>query len=643
MRALFLILALLFVSTAATAQKQYSFTPIGSVTLLTGNGWPRTQVISIKNDGNSSLTLSVTFQGDSTFQYRPAAAQVFTLGADSSRIFNVVYQASEDDTSHCFMRISDSAHVADTVRFTGIDTGDVFMPWEFGEFDYLAGSFYSKDDTVWVPIHNNMNDSCFVTSTIVTSESYGFTAIGSQQRSIPANGTTNFGFIYNSSNYEQAYALVRFQGEGLSNTVGMQGKRAVQHRDSLVFSGDFDFGSLPPGDTVCRTFTVHNYSDTAGVLTSIGTLANSGYYILDEPTGPVTIEAHDSLHVTICFVAPMEAGVSSYVYILVAYAFGNWQGATGARLYGSSQSCFRASTDIIYFGPVIRDQSETKTFYIVNVHNETTVIDLSLNPNGSAFNILTSSPVTIAAYDTAAIEVRFTADGNGSQSAKLVMDGRDSCGQLEVALIGTIDSVNTVDSSAFALYANEEHTLNFVGDSSNSTKHYTFYNNQHDPVKVLSVGLKQGIHFTITDIDPSNPEFTLDSGEVMGVTVEFDETPGTYTDTLVIATEDGFIAINFPMHAVINGTADVATPAFGAPHMTVTPNPSSGPVTISITDANTASIEVLDIMGKRIARFDGGSAMLARNDLSAGTYFVRASGVGVDRKPFVMTTRIVVK
>lgn len=272
------------------------------------------------------------------------------------------------------------------------------------------------------------------------------------------------------------------------------------------------------------------------------------------------------------------------------------------------------------------------------------MVDLSLNPSGTAFEILTSSPVTIGAYDTAEVEIRFTADGNTYHSAKLVMDGRDSCGQVEAWLIGRVDdSTIVLDSNSIPLYGDEEHLLSFEGDSTDLTERYVFYNNQSDTITIKSVSLKHGDHFTITNIEPRYPEFKLDSGGGMAVVVQFDNEPGTYADTLIIETETGFVAISFPMRAVINGTSDVTSPGYAAPSMMVSPNPSVGPVTIAIADAKIASIEVLDIIGKRMARFNDTRVIFDRTDIAGGTYFVRASGIGIDGKPFVITQRIVLK
>ena len=54
-------------------------------------------------------------------------------------------------------------------------------------------------------------------------------------------------------------------------------------------------------------------------------------------------------------------------------------------------------------------------------------------------------------------------------------------------------------------------------------------------------------------------------------------------------------------------------------------------------------IEILDLMGNRLAQFIAPNATFDRTKLASGTYFVRASGVGEDRKPFVITQRIVLQ
>lgn len=642
LRALVLLLALLLVSGTALAQKPYTYSPTSHVVLRTSDGSQKTQYVSVKNETHNPLTIHFFLYGDTTIKFGYAPYHSFTIGGDSAASFPITYRAWTGDTSHAILYITDSMSFPDTIGFTGIDTGYVPPAWQLLTTNANAGTYYGMPDSVMLSVRNNTNNALTVSASL-SGGSYGFAVSGSAQQTIGAGSTSVFTYRYDAGNYSVAEATVNFSGGGLYAQASIHGRNANPPQDSLTIQGNLEFGAILPGDTLCRSFSLYNRFDTAATLTQVSILQNSGYFLSDLPTLPVSIGAHDSLQITVCFVAPEEAGTNSNSYMNIYYAFGNAQRGATVYLHGASLGCFRAHTATLDFGSIPRYDSLTRTVYLVNLRNVSTEVDLSSNPDNSGFEILTSSPVTIPALDTVEVQVRFVATGSDRHQAKLVMDGRDSCGQVEVALLGSIyDSSVVVDSNSIALYGDGDHILTFEGDSSSLTARFVFFNDQTDTIKIKSITLTQGVHASIANIEPRNPEFRIGPGVGFAVDLLFDGDPGAYDDTLLIVTETGAIALTFPMHAVIHGTAGVSSPGVSVASMSITPNPSSGPIAITLQDAASATIEVLDIMGTRIASFNG-NAIFERGNLAAGTYFVRASGVGSDRKPFVITTRIVLK
>jgi len=507
----------------------------------------------------------------------------------------------------------------------------------------VMGSYYQKPDSGSLTLYNYTSNEITVNMSIL-SGSYGIDYTGSGSRTIAANSSASVTFVYASHMYNSAQAIVRLTALGRVRDVGIYGRKMLPPRDSLYWQWQYSFDTVQPGDTVCQTVYIINPFDSSAVISSFSLPTNAPFYISNPPTLPLTLQSYDTLQLTVCYTAPNSGNQTSYSYISVDYQFAG-DSARSHQIYlrGTTAPCLILQPSYLSF-QVLRDSTMTQAVYVHNRSGSSISLDADFDQSGGGhFEVVTSMPINVAAYDSAAVQIRFTATGATSQYAKLIFDGGTGCGMEDLALAARLIDTNIViDSTAIALFGDQTRELDFIGDSNNTSITYRFYNDQTDSITVVSISLKDGTHFTITDVAPRMPWFKLAQNGLMEVTIQFDGTPGTYTDTLVIVTENGVIALNFPINAVIS-SSDVATPAFSTASMSVTPNPSTGPVTISIAQANTATIEVLDIMGTRIAQFDGSLATFDRNNLAAGTYFVRASGMGEDRKPFVITQRIVLK
>lgn len=635
----------LLLSNTASAQKPYTYEPTGPVTILT-NDDQGIGFVTITNHTNTNLKLNIQFIGDSNFTYAYKNWPNVWIGADSAAGFPVYYRAWGGDTSYGFMRIYDSVNAPDTIHFIGIDTSDnTLPPWEQILYRSWAGNYYGGNtDTAIVSVYNHMNDTVTISASFAMND--GFQAIAPQSRTIAGNSTGYFRYLFRPVNDTIGDAVINLSGAGITDTARIHGRNrvVVPPRDSLYWHWQYSFDTVQPGDTVCQSIYIINPFDSSASITSFSAPSNSPFYLIDPPTLPMTLEGHDTLVLTVCYRSPNIGHQTSNSYITVQYQFaGDSSQSREIILRGSTAQCFAFSPWYLQFN-VLRDSVQTQGVQVINRTGSTITLDADFDQAGGGhFEVLTSMPINIAAYDSEMVYVRFTATGATGQYAKLIFNGGTGCGTEDLALAAHIIDTNIViDSTAIGLFADETRELDFYGDSNHTSITYRFYNDQGDSIKVVSISLKDGTHFTITDVAPQMPWFKLGPNGLMEVTIEFDGTPGTYTDTLVIVTEDGIIALNFPIHAVITSSA-VAAPIVSAPNMIITPNPSTGPVTIRIEDAATATIDVLDIIGARIARYTSSQATFDRTDLAAGTYFVRASGIGEDRKPFVITQRLVLK
>jgi hypothetical protein len=509
--------------------------------------------------------------------------------------------------------------------------------WTVTPDTLYMGRYYGMPDTGVVTITNLGPDT--ISAQVTHFKDYfGWDYLNSGGGRIPGYSSG----VVNIISGETAGGIMRvFAGDGFVD-IPVFGNKSAPPRDSLRWYGTTAFGSITPGATAHAVFTITNQYDTAVTLTSLAFPQGSPYSFDFLTALPRTLGPSSGIDVGVAFVAPQEAGISANSFVRLEYAFGGVKDSQLIPFSGASLTCYDMSTDSIGFGPVIRDQTAKRKVILTNQKDASIELALSLDPATQGFSILTGSPLTIGALDSAEVEVQFLADGPASQQTKLTIEG-ENCGWRKIPLSAAIDdSTIVVDANSIPLYGDEERTLTFEGDSSDLSERYVFYNNQADTITILSVALKHGTHFTIEKILPRYPELKLDSGEAIGVVVSFDNEPGTYADTLIIVTETGIVALDFPMVALIHGTSSVHSSPVSKPRMSVTPNPGAGPITISLSEVKSASLEVLDIMGKSMLQLKGVSTVVDGNDLAAGSYFIRASGIDINGKPFVVTQRLVI-
>ena len=245
MRALLLLtLGLILCVGSASAQKPYTFTPSGPITIHTA-GNQDIALVTITNETNASIRLNTQFTGDTTFIYGYADWPDVTIGADSSAGFPVYYRAWGGDTSTGFLRITDGVNTPDTVRFIGIDTGAAPPAWEQRLFRSWAGNYYSNTDTAYVSVRNHLNESVTITASFAAN--YNFDTISPQTQTIGAYGTGYFTYLFRSDLDTIGEAIVTLSGAGISDTAQIHGRgRWVDPNadDTLRMPSLLEFGSI---------------------------------------------------------------------------------------------------------------------------------------------------------------------------------------------------------------------------------------------------------------------------------------------------------------------------------------------------------------------------------------------------------------
>lgn len=650
LRCAWLLLFVLLTAGSASAQKDYTYTPQGTVTFKSRFGDLKQQIVSITNETNSPTFLKIKFFGDTSFKFSHSQSEYLYIGADSTANFTVSYLASRFDTSIGWLRMYDSVNTPDTIRFVGMDTNYIEPPppakWKVDTTGsrFVGGSYYGLPDTMSVRVRNLTANPIYVTGSII--EGAMAYVGGLETREVPANGTTDFVYWFNSSVYDSLYARIRLHDDYRSDTVKIYSRRewTWPTGDSLDWYWRADFDTVLPRDTVCRTVQIVNHFDSTAQILSLEFYQDGRpYFISDPPTLPYSIAGGDTLDLVIC-VAPIQVRRELNSALMIEYQFpGNQPRMRQVFLTGMSGECLHPSPDWTNFGAIQRGTSATRTFYLVNNRPESIHVDSLLLYGDSSADLMITSATSfvVSGHDSVGVEIRYTPTDDSVQLGYLDVFSHDGC----IPFVRTyIYGTTYGDGSNYQhrLYGDTTNTLVFTGDTTLSTTYFLFINDLTDSLKVLSVGLQNGTHFQVHSISPHAPELDLGPGDLIGITLQFIGPPGTFEDTLLIVTETGIIALRFPIIADVHHTSGVAVHIRNATQLIIQPNPATGPVHVELLNARSATIDVLDVLGKLAARLEQ-SSMWDHSSAASGTYFIRASGISNDGQPFVITSRVIVQ
>lgn len=638
------------IATAAQASNEYSYSPKGPFIMKAGPGQTRTQAITIQNKRNRTIAVMLQMhKGDSSFSI-DFTNRYINIGPDSIGTLHISCTATAGDTTHAWLRLYDSISVPDTVFFTGLDSTssiDTTDPWTGPDWTIEGGfrdlgSYYGMPDSAFIEVVNHIDESITISATLGNG-AYGIVGIGSQTKTIAAKQSTRFGYKYLSADHDSAMAVVTFSGDSLSKQITLYGRKILPHPDSLDHLSGFNFGAADPGDTSCETTWIRNINSTSAIITSISDASPSKYFRVAKPTLPITLAPGDSLEITACIIFPQTADSAVWGDFSITYHSDGQNSRTDhISLNGQTTLCF-AAQNYLDFGSVVRGSTSVRSFTVTNYRNyDLEITSMSSEVNSNKFALFTSLPVTIPANSSINMDVQLTADGYIYPYDRYTLHTNSMCGSSTVFVTAHIDDSLLVDSIGTPLFGNSERTLRFNGDSAHLERTFYFYNDQSDSIIIVSVSLKNGEQFSISAITPHAPELKLDSGEVMGVTLAFIGDPGNYQDTLIIVTEDGIISLSFPIEATMTGQSSVDRSNDHAAALHITPNPALGPVSISVANSSQYSVEVIDLLGNAMEHFSGASVWNASN-VAHGTYFIRASGLTDTGKPFVITSRVIVR
>jgi len=236
----------------------------------------------------------------------------------------------------------------------------------------------------------------------------------------------------------------------------------------------------------------------------------------------------------------------------------------------------------------------------------------------------------------------------GTYSINYTGSGDGNCTVASVAVEG--QAADNFDTVYYQLFPNITSAMPIESSQDKTTKDFIFVNNTANPVKVVSVKVKDGTHFKVIAPLSGNLPMTLQAYEKFTISISFDvNVNGSYSDELDIVTENGLTTQAFTLQGTrINGVqAGVTSESMSQPEVFLSPNPSHGIVEISVIDADLHFIDIYDILGNKVASHKDASKWIWNGKFSSGeratpgTYFVRASGITRSNQAFVRTSKLV--
>jgi hypothetical protein len=452
------------------------------------------------------------------------------------------------------------------------------------------------------------------------------------------------------------YATLEIAGAGFKKSVVIRGLAEKLGVKRPYFDNGRTF-TAEVGQKACHAISFANPDPTATVtLVSLTLTDGTTGFSLNAPSLPMVLKSNYTYTAEVCFEPTREGWVSDSV--MATYSLDG--GVTLEQLYRSldgdgqprSVPCFRVSGDSVGFGPLLPNQSQTRTFVITNENAVAyTVTSATLSGNTDNFEIQgIDFPANLPPNGNATFSVKFKTGTNVASyyGAKLVLTGSGGGVACErtLSLFGIGNPKGGgVDTLSVDISPNALTEIPLQGSSRGRiARTIKFVNNLSKTIKVTDVSLESGQNFTISLEYPSTTlPITLKSGEFMLVDAELTtDSNGMFRDKLRITTEDGLTVYSFDLSGERESVSDVSEQALTS-GLKITPNPSSGPMTLEFAGTTSVRYEVLDLLGHVMASFSGQEPTTWKPaSLSAGSYIVRAKGVRVDGSPVTASQRIVI-
>src|SRR5581483_162173 len=393
--------------------------------------------------------------------------------------------------------------------------------------------------------------------------------------------------------------------------------------------------------------------------------------------------ANSTEYVTVCM-TPMQAGGDQDATLALHYTV-NGTSTTGTLNVKLNANAIDTTspelTNCIYvrhatgvIGPIVLGGMDTSSIFLTNRTNGTVTISGATLSGGdaSAFTIGNNQfPMTLQSGQEGQLLVTFNPTGmNGAPSfgstINLTLTGNSAtCGPVSIHVEGVavpgaggngLRDTSTVDLG-LGLTGNGSNVIAITNPnpSLNACVNDTivFTNTTNSTMTISNVLIPTNSNITLINTSMATP-ITLAAGQSFNAVVQFcgNQTTGqVFDEPLFVATNQSIQPQTFQIQAVDAPSAAGVTDAAPAPtvDLGISPNPSSGDVEISITNALNSKVEVYDILGNLIASFNGSENMSwngtdgTGSSLPSGVYIVRVSGRDLIGQQFRVSKQLVIQ
>jgi hypothetical protein len=478
--------------------------------------------------------------------------------------------------------------------------------------------------------------------------------------------------------------LITDAANNVIDQIGLQAEyRSYAFTDVMTGRQTLDFTNVKVGEKACQTVWAKNGLKQPVIISAFGFAYGGETALTATPHGttfPIVMLPGEEMPIAdVCF-APTRTNQSEFQWLTVTRTPSDpsMPNGTSVDINASSaidsnllKPCLVASVDTSFVGPILFDGSIDKTITLSNNRYQANTVSgvdftfgdvkefsivgnpfpLTIDPISSKTLTLRFSPHQadpIVKYRYA-VGMQFNTTGDSTVDSLGNIHGGNACGSSSLAFVG-LAMTPTADSISTPLFPDKEYDLGMTGTSPSFSQDFYFQNNTSSKIKIVNVSLQNpGAEFNISNIAPSNSfPFTLDVGDKMTVTVTF--TPSianrVFFNQVIITTEQGLMSQTFPIQAMRQGVAKVSTQINPGASLQVNPNPSKDKVTISLGNAEPSSIEIYDLLGKRIFGIKNVQEItIEAHDLKLqpGMYFIRAVGTETTGMPFTITKKLIIE
>jgi hypothetical protein len=263
-------------------------------------------------------------------------------------------------------------------------------------------------------------------------------------------------------------------------------------------------------------------------------------------------------------------------------------------------------------------------------------------PDSDAFSITSTFPIQVPAHtQNIALNYNFSplnaTDAVVEAGLSLSLSG-DSliCNSAGFKLLGELDQTkidpkgNNVDPVVRPLSPSDKRTLAIESNGPNGSVEFTFTNNLTVDATVNKVYLVDGTNFTINSVTPVVTPFTVHPGENFSARIQYNATDKlVHYDKFMVDVNHQLMTTTFDLQGINVGTvaAAIASTLPTGVSLTVSPNPSHGKITFALKGIRTSKIELLDLLGKPLAKGTTDSEwMWDASGVAPGSYFARING-----------------